>query len=680
MFDMTSAPIVRDVQDIVRQVELQWIPMPDGRRLAARLWIPVEAEKNPVPAILEYIPYRRRDGTRVRDDERHAWFAAQGYVSARVDIGGSGDSDGLLRDEYLKQEQDDACEIIAWLAKQPWCSGAVGMIGISWGGFNGLQVAFRQPPALKAVITLCSTVDRYNDDVHYMGGCLLNDNLDWGGAFFSVAGVPPDPAMVGADWKERWLKRLEVLQPFPALWLEHQRRDAFWLHGSVITDYSKLKCAVLAVGGWADGYTAAIFRLVENMKDGPVKGIAGPWGHLYPHRGIPGPAIGFLQECTRWWDRWLKGKPTGVENDPALRLWVQDYVPPQSHYDQRPGRWIAVDGWPSKAIKIERWALNADGLAATPGTPTALHIRSPQTTGLAGGEWCPYGLGKVAPEMPLDQLLDDAGSLVFDSGPLGESTYLVGDPVAHLDVSVDKPQALVAVRVSDVAPDGNVTRVTYGLLNLAQRDSQATPSPLTPGQRYEVRVRLNEIGHHFARGHRVRVSISTCYWPMVWPSPESATLTLHAGDSRIDLPILPASAMKVVEPFEPVAHATPTKVTVVKPGVDERGLHHDLVNNRHSLRIFRDDGRYRIDAIGTEIGYSKLKEISIIGDDPLSMREVVATSHGFHRDDWSARLDTRIVMTCDRDNFILHSDVDAWSGDERIFSRSYRHKIRRDNM
>jgi hypothetical protein len=299
---------------------------------------------------------------------------------------------------------------------------------------------------------------------------------------------------------------------------------------------------------------------------------------------------------------------------------------------------------------------------------------------MAGGEWCPYGLGKVAPEMPLDQRLDDAGSLVFDSPPLEKPMYLVGDPIAHLDISSDKPQAFVAVRVSDVAPDGNVTRVTYGLLNLAQRDSQSAPSPLTPGKRYEVRVRLNEIGHHFAPGHRLRVSISTCYWPMVWPSPESATLTLHTGDSRIDLPFMPEAAVKMVEPFGPVEHATPTKVTVLQPGTDERGFHHDLVSNRHSLRIFRDDGRYRIDAIGTEIGYSKLKEISIVGDDPLSMREVVATSHRFHRNDWDARLDTRIVMTCDRDNFILNSDVDAWSSDERIFSRSYHHKIPRDNM
>jgi putative CocE/NonD family hydrolase len=528
---MPEAPVLRDVYDKIRVVELQWIPMADGRRLAARLWLPNDAEKKPVPAVLEYIPYRRRDGTRVRDDERHAWMAAQGYVCARVDITGSGDSDGLLRDEYLKQEQDDACEIIAWLAKQPWCSGAVGMIGISWGGFNGLQAAFRQPPALKAVITCCSTVDRYADDVHYMGGCLLSDDMDWGGAFFSVAGVPPDPAMVGPDWKERWLQRLEILQPFPALWLEHQRRDAFWQHGSVCEDYGKLGCAILAVGGWADGYTAAVFRLVENLKRPDVKGIAGPWGHLYPQRGIPGPAIGFLQECKRWWDRWLKGERNGVENDPALRLWLQDYVPPQPHYDHRPGRWIALHGWPDGSIARASWSLNADGLAPAPGAKAALAIRSPQTNGLANGEWCPYGLGKVAPELPLDQRIDDAGSLVFDSAPLDKEMVLVGDPTAHLDIAVDRPVALVCVRLSDLAPDGQVTKVTYGLLNLTHRDGPSNPVKLEPGRRYKVKVRLNEIAHVFAAGHRLRVAVSTSCFPLTWPSPEPVTLTLHAGES-----------------------------------------------------------------------------------------------------------------------------------------------------
>ncbi len=677
---MPGAPILRDVYDSIRVVELQWIPMSDGRRLAARLWLPLDAERSPVPAVLEYIPYRRRDGTRLGDDPTHAWFAANGYACARVDIAGSGDSDGLLRDEYLKQEQDDACEIIAWLAAQPWCSGTVGMIGISWGGFNGLQTAARQPPALKAVVTLCSTVDRYADDVHYMGGCLLTDDMAWGSAFFSVAGEPPDPAMVGPGWKRQWLERLEILQPFPALWLQHQRRDAFWRHGSVCEDYGKLQCAILAVGGWADGYTAAVFRLVENLNRPNCKGIVGPWGHLKPHRGVPGPAMGFLQECKRWWDRWLKGIDTGVERDPALRLWLQDDVPPKSHYDERPGRWIALDRWPAGEIGRLRWALNADGLRREPQAAAELRISSPQTTGLADGEWCPYGLGKVAPEMPLDQRIDDAGSLVFDSPVLDRPLVLVGDPAAHLDLAADRPLALVCVRINDVAPDGQVTKVTYGLLNLTHRESHAAPTKLEPGRRYRVTVRLNEIAHLFAPGHRVRVAVSTGSFPLIWPSPQPVTLTLHTGESVIDLPTLEAGALKVVEPFGPPEYARPRPSTVIHPGGDERTVVHDLVGGTTTARVWRDDGCVRIDDIGTEVTYRKLKEKRIADGDPLSMRVTVAVSHAFHRADWDARLDTRIVMSCDQENFYLQSDIDAFADGTRIFSRSRPYRIPRDHL
>jgi hypothetical protein len=513
-----------------------------------------------------------------------------------------------------------------------------------------------------------------------MGGCLLSDNMDWGGAFFSVAGAPPDPAMVGPDWKERWLERLEILQPFPAIWLQHQRRDDFWRQGSVCEDYDRLTCAILAVGGWADGYTAAVFRLVENLRRPDVKGIVGPWGHLYPHRGVPGPAIGFLQECLRWWDRWLKGKANGVENDPALRLWLQDYVPPKSHYDERPGRWIALDGWPAGEIERMRWSLNSDGLGRGPGAKAAFRISSPQTTGLAGGEWCPYGLGKVAPEMPLDQRIDDAGSLVFDSPILDKQLFLVGGPMAHLALAVDRPVALVCVRVCDVAPDGQVTKVTYGLLNLTHRESHAAPATLEPGQRYAVRVRLNEIAHVFAPGHRVRVAISTTCFPLTWPSPEPVTLTLYAGESAIELPILRDDGLRVVDPFGPPECARPRSSTIVLPGHDERRIIHDLETGTTTMRVARDDGCTRIDDIGTEVAYSKLKEMRIADGDPLSMRVTVAVSHAFRRDDWDARLDTRIVMTCDRENFYLRSDIDAYAAGIRLFSRSRPYTIPRDHL
>ena len=319
-------------------IEHLFIPLADGARLAARLWLPAE---NPAPAILEYIPYRKRDGTRARDEPMHGGFAANGYAAIRVDMRGSGESDGLLEDEYLPQELSDACEVIAWLAAQPWCDGNVGMMGKSWGGFNALQVAALKPSALKAVITVCSTDDRYADDVHYMGGCLLNDNLWWGAIMLAYQARPPDPALVGEGWRATWLKRVDAMPHFPALWLAHQRRDAYWRHGSVCEDFSAIQCPVLAIGGWADAYTNAVPRLLAGLSV-PRLGVIGPWGHLYPHDGAPGPAIGFLQEATRWWDQWLKGHDTGVMREPTLRAYVEEWSPPGDRA-VAPGRWVAEE-------------------------------------------------------------------------------------------------------------------------------------------------------------------------------------------------------------------------------------------------------------------------------------------------------------------------------------------------
>ena len=159
---------VRELPRRVREIENLMIPMGDGVRLAARVWLPADAEGDPVPAILEMIPYRKRDGTAARDAMIHPYLAGHGYACLRIDIRGSGESEGVLLDEYLEREQDDAVEAIAWVARQPWCTGRVGMMGISWGGFNSLQVAARRPPQLGAINNHSSTDDPYPDDPHQM--------------------------------------------------------------------------------------------------------------------------------------------------------------------------------------------------------------------------------------------------------------------------------------------------------------------------------------------------------------------------------------------------------------------------------------------------------------------------------------------------------------------------------
>ncbi len=487
---MQTIGVIGDVEEI----ENVWIPMSDGCRIAARIWLPRSARSEPVPAILECIPYRKRDFTRGRDEPIHGYFARNGYAAVRVDVRGSGDSDGVLCDEYSWQEHEDALEIIAWIAAQPWCAGAVGMMGISWGGFNSLQVAALAPKALKAIITLCSTDDRYADDAHYMGGCLLNENMQWGSVLLNHGAYPPDPQIVGDRWRAMWRERIDDLVPFPALWMQHQRRDDYWKHGSVCEDYGAIRCAVYAIGGWADGYSNAIPRLLAGLKC-PKKGLIGPWAHLFPHDGVPGPAIGFLQEAVRWWDQWLRGVDTGIMDEPPLRVWMQENVAPLPYYDERPGRWVAEETWPSPRIAEHTFHLDPDGLAAQPGPREVLSFASPQTTGRAAGEWCGFG-GEG--EMPADQRPDDGRSFVFDSAPLPERLEILGAPVVEVEVAADRPTALLAVRLCAVQPDGVSSLVTYGVLNLTHRDGHEWPEPLEPGTFYR--------GARAAQRHRACVS------------------------------------------------------------------------------------------------------------------------------------------------------------------------------
>ncbi len=665
----------------VREIENVWIPMPDGVRLAARIWLPEDAEARPVPAILEYIPYRKRDLLRSRDEPIHRYFAGHGYAAIRLDIRGTGESEGVLRDEYLPQELDDAEAAIAWIAAQPWCDGALGMFGKSWGGFNGLQVAARRPAALKAIITVASTDDRYADDAHYMGGCLINENLSWGSAFFNLMAQPPDPALVGDAWRAMWRERLEAAHPVAAEWMRHPHRDAYWRHGSVCEDFAAISCAVYAVGGWADAYTNAIPRLLAGLAC-PRKGLIGPWGHQYPQDGVPGPAIGFLQEALRWWDRWLKGVDNGIMAEPMLRAWMQDGVTPRPDYETRPGRWVAEESWPSRRIETRGYALAPGRLAEGAGEDGSATIASPQSVGIASGAWCGFG---AKGEMPTDQRVDDARSLVFDSDPLAADTDILGAPEVTLEIASDRPQAMVAVRLCDLHPDGTSERVTYGLSNLSHRDGHANPQPLVPGARTRVRVRLNDAAHRFAAGHRIRLAVSTSYWPIAWPSPERVTLTIFTGESRLALAVRPPRAEdEALHPFAPPEAAPGPAETRLRPARTRRAVEHDLSTHEvvHASGLVDDDweqgGLTRLDDIDLDIGQAMWRRLRIRDDDPLSARAELRNRTEFKRDGWNAAVETRTTLTATADEFLLDAELHAYEGKDRVFTRTWSERIRRE--
>lgn len=661
----------------IRELESVWIPMRDGCRLAARIWLPAPAETEPVPAILEYIPYRKNDFTALRDSIRHPYFAGHGYACVRVDMRGSGDSDGILYDEYLLQEQDDALEALQWIASQPWCTGAVGIIGKSWGGFNGLQIAARRPPELKAVISLCSTDDRYADDVHYMGGCLLaSEMLSWASIMLAYNARPPDPRFVGERWREMWLERLEQTPPFIEAWLRHQRRDAFWQHGSVCENYGDITCPVYAVGGWADGYTNAVFRLLSGLP-GPCKGLIGPWAHEYPEVAMPGPAIGFNQECLRWWDYWLKGIDTGIMAEPALRAWMQDSAPPQTHYPTRPGRWVVEETWPSPHLAPQRYWLHEGGqlAAQAPSQETTLEVQGSQSHGLAAGVWCAYGRPG---DLAADQQGEDGLSLSFTSTPLAEAVEILGFPEVTLTLSANRPQALLAVRLCDVAPTGASTLITWGLLNLTHRESHARPSALEPGQVYTVSLRLNAVAHRLPVGHRWRVALSPTYWPHAWPSPEEVTLTFHLGrESYLTLPVRPPQD-EAIAPFDPPEHAPFVAHEQLRVDARQRTVEHDLIENRWSLVDQLDGGLLRLEADGLTFGSTETNRYTIVEGDPLSA--MVRCDRMIHlgRDAWQTRIESSSLMSADAEQFHVSNTLDAYEGHTRVFTKTWHCTVPRD--
>jgi putative CocE/NonD family hydrolase len=668
----------------VREISHTWIPMSDGARLAARIWLPEDAEEHPVPALLEYIPYRKNDATAERDATIHPYFAGHGYASVRVDIRGSGDSDGILHDEYLPQELEDGAEIIAWLAAQPWSTGAVGMFGKSWGGFNALQVAALRPPALKAIISVDSTDDRYADDVHYMGGCLLgSDMLSWASTMLAYDARPPDPSVVGDVWREQWLGRLEANRPFVETWVEHQRRDDYWKHGSVGEDFSAIDCAVYMIGGWADPYHDAVLRVLEGY-DGPRKGLIGPWAHEYPHRGVPGPATGFLQDALRWWDHWLKGEETGIMDEPQLRVWLQEWDDPSATYEVRSGRWIAEASWPSPRIAMRTFALGDGTLRSEPQhgwseAPRTLTIRGAQEAGLAtAGAWLRAG---VPGEHPTDQRGEDARSLCFDSDALGDAVDVVGMPELHLRVAADRRFGLVAARLCDVSPDGSSLLVTRGLLDLTHRDSHEDPEPLEPGRPYDVRLRLGALAHRFEVGHRIRLAISPTYFPWAWPSPEPVTLEIDSGKSRLELPVRPERPEDAeLAPFEPAEAPPPLEVELLDTASGAaRTISHDLVTRRHELVVGLDHfGTRRIVRDGLVYAERGQDMFSIVEGEPLSASARSDWRIELERDDWRVRIETSSTMTSDATDFILDNALVAFEGDERVFARTWSKRIARD--
>ncbi|HZY40706.1 MAG TPA: CocE/NonD family hydrolase, partial [Anaerolineae bacterium] len=491
------------------------ITMRDGIELSANLWCPIAPHTDRVfPAILEMIPYRKDDWRYVTDHQHGTYFAQRGYVFCRVDVRGTGSSQGIALDEYTPQETQDGYDVVEWLAAQEWCNGHVGMWGISYGGFTSIQVAMLQPPHLKAIVPMYATDDRYTDDVHYIGGCVTASELaQYAVSQIAMNAMPPKAEYAPGNWASEWKDRLEHTPPWLIEWLRHQTDGPYWRSGSLAPDYARIKCAIFNIGGWNDEYTNSVLRMQAHCINAPRKGLIGNWVHSFPEDAYPGPNLDWLHEMTRFFDYWLKGLDNGVMAEPPLTVLLREYTSPEAFPKLMNGHWHSEAAYPIERLTPTAFYLGKATLTPDP-SPTqgegrdTLEHRPTLGTHAAlcfGGGVSPNGLAR-------DLRPDEALSLTYTTDPLDEPIDILGLPEAILHVSSIAPVAYLVVRLTDVAPDGVSSHVTSGILNLTHRDGHTQPKLLETGQIYEVRVELKATGYRFLTGHRIRLSVATAYW------------------------------------------------------------------------------------------------------------------------------------------------------------------------
>ncbi len=519
MAPVTDSPIRTDRAEVR-------IPMDDGVELSATVYLP-DAASGPQPCVVEALPYRKDDLTSSYRPEYVRLRDEYGYAVCRIDLRGTGSSGGDATDEYPAREQRDLATALTWLAGQEWCDGNLGMYGTSYSGFNSLQMACEQPRELKAVVAIYASDDRYTDDVHYRGGALkLVDLVDYNLYVTPMNALPPVPVLWGDGWRDEWRRRLEVNEPWLLTWMREQRDGGYWRGGSVRPDYDRIRCPTMVVAGWADGYRNSTFRLVERLRaaDVPHRLLAGPWAHAATDSALPGPRIDLVPEMAAWWDQWLRGLDTGVDNGidtgllgdrPSATLFVRSSTRPEPDLDVSEGEWVREE-WPSPRVADEVW-----DLGVRDPVPYAVRPAVGVDAWIDCAGHLPWGQSS-------DQRLDDAQSLTWERA--ADGIAVIGHPVARLRLSVTAPVASCSVKLCDVFADGTSALVSRGSLNLTHRDSHAHPQALVPGQVYDVDVELDACAYQFAPGQRMRLSVAGADWPNTAAPPEPVTVTVHGGE------------------------------------------------------------------------------------------------------------------------------------------------------
>lgn len=519
------------------RIERDWMTMSDGVRLSVTHYRP--PGKGPYPVIVEMLPYRKDDMFLARDYPIHTYFADHGIATVKVDIRGTGSSEGCLPPgEYSPEEIDDACEVIRQAAALPWSNGKVGMFGISWGGFNAIQVARRAPPALKAILAVDASDDLYHDDVHYQDGVLHFDDYH---VAINRENALPDSLEYRVD--EDYFRNRFDREPWLLENLRHQRDGEYWRQRSDrFQSPPGLALPAYLIGGLLDLYRDSPLRMAESAR-APVQIEIGPYNHAWPDNGRPGPNYEWRQLALDWWRHWLADQPAAHLPHPP---WI--YVR---------GQGFREGAYPPQSTR--RLYLAAAALHDQPGQPGwgQAELEYDPGRGVAAGFW--WG------DETQDVARDAQGALVFDSAPLTSPLVVAGYPQVAARISLSAPQANLCARLEDVSPQGRVELVTGALLNGSQRNDRLHPQPFEPEVAENVRVPLHFTSWTFAPGHRIRVSLSNAQFPMAWPSPTPLKMKVEFGpESWLELPqARPGSPplMPAVEPRRehPGVHSLPCR-------------------------------------------------------------------------------------------------------------------------
>lgn len=649
------------------EIKKDWLTMPDGVRLSVTYFKPFP--KSPgerFPALLELLPYRKDDLFYIRDYPLHSYFARRGFVSAKVDVRGTGSSEGSVPPrEYSEAELSDAVEIIAQLAAAPGSTGKVGMWGISWGGFNALQVAMRRPPALKAIIALHASDDLYHDDIHFIDGIFHVDEYEMGIDHTLAFPRSPRYPLDAAYFQERF-----GAYPWFLTYLKQQLDAPFWRRESLRWQYEKINIPVYAIGGLLDGYRSTVPRLLENLRV-PVRAEMGPWNHAWPDTGVPGPNYEWRREAVRWWEHWLKGRDTGILEEPRFVVFVREGHPPDANLKTTPGHWRYED-WP---LQRTRWTPYFPGklhrLAAEPGEPAVESLRAAPGAGFEAGLWWGEPTGDLRPL---------AGtSFFYDTEPLDSPLEIIGFPRVRLRVAADAPLAHWIVRLEDVLPDGRVSLVTGGALNGAQRRSRLQPEALEPGQVEVVELELHFTTWTFQPGHRLRLAVSNAQFPMFWPAPYPATTQLFVGDAdtRLLLPLIPPVERRTppLLPPEPREQRPDARHPSEGGWPLETRSERDLVAGTTTMKW---SGEAHYDLPGSRMRETQQLLYRTRDDDPADSLFEGEAETSAELPDRRIVLRSRAIIRSDRENFYVRFTRRIFENDELVRERTWEETVPRN--